>query len=153
VPERIKFTASRVGSLPIQAKEYTVWDETTPGFGVRVYPSGQRRYVYHYRAGASRSAPARMITIGDVRKLGLEDARRVARDLVGQVARGGDPSAEKRQSELDRVRKRRFADVCDGHRQVNGLTPQSPTGSAGQRVAARPVTSAQVAKAHSRDLR
>ncbi|WP_166802249.1 tyrosine-type recombinase/integrase [Microvirga pakistanensis] len=113
MPERIKFTASRVGSLPIQAKEYAVWDEATPGFGVRVYPSGQRRYVYRYRAGASRSAPARMVTIGDVRKLGLEDARRVARDLAGQVARGGDPSAEKRQSELERVRKRRFADVCD----------------------------------------
>ncbi|MCB5176884.1 tyrosine-type recombinase/integrase [Microvirga lenta] len=113
MPERLKFTASRVGSLPIQAKEYAAWDETTPGFGVRVYPSGQRRYVYRYRAGASRSAPARMVTIGDVRKLGLEDARRVARDLAGQVARGGDPSAEKRQSELDRVRKRRFADVRD----------------------------------------
>jgi hypothetical protein len=70
MPERIKFTASRVGSLPIQAKEYAVWDEATPGFGVRVYPSGQRRYVYRYRAGASRSAPARMVTIGDVRKLG-----------------------------------------------------------------------------------
>ncbi|WP_165820280.1 site-specific integrase [Microvirga sp. KLBC 81] len=111
MPERLKFTASRVGSLPIQAKEYAVWDEATPGFGVRVYPSGQRRYVYRYRAGASRTAPARMVTIGDVRKLGLEDARRMARDLAGQVARGGDPSAEKRQSELERVRKRRFADV------------------------------------------
>jgi integrase len=54
-----------------------------------------------------------MVTIGDVRKLGLEDARRVARDLAGQVARGSDPSAEKRQSELDRVRKRPFADVRD----------------------------------------
>jgi integrase len=31
--------------------------------------------------------------------------------LAGQIARGGDPSAEKRQSELDRVRKQRFADV------------------------------------------
>jgi integrase len=111
LPERIKFTVGRVGSLPIQAKEYAVWDEAAPGFGVRVYPSGQRRYVYRYRAGSSRSAPARMITIGDVRKLGLEDAKRMARDLAGQIARGGDPSAEKRQSELDRVRKRRFADV------------------------------------------
>jgi integrase len=52
-----------------------------------------------------------MVTIGDVRKLGLEDAKRMARDLAGQIARGGDPSAEKRQSELDRVRKRRFAEV------------------------------------------
>jgi integrase len=54
-----------------------------------------------------------MVTIGDVRKLGLEDAKRVARDLAGQVARGSDPSAEKRHAELDRIRKRRFADVRD----------------------------------------
>ena len=40
-----------------------------------------------------------------------------------------------------------------GHRQVNGLTPQSPMETAGQKVAASPVTSAQVVKAHSRDLR
>jgi integrase len=54
-----------------------------------------------------------MVTIGDVRKLGLEDAKRVARDLAGQVARGSDPSAEKRQAELDRFRKRQFAEVRD----------------------------------------
>jgi integrase len=109
--ERIKFTAARVSSLTIETREYAVWDEGTPGFGVRVYPTGKRRFVYRYRAGASRSAPARMVTIGDVRKIGLEDARRTARDLAGQVARGRDPSAEKRKSEVDRVRKRRLNDV------------------------------------------
>jgi hypothetical protein len=111
VPERLKFTASRVGSFPIQAKEYAVWDEAVPGFGVRVYPSGQRRYIYRYQAGTSRSAPARMVTIGDVRKLGLEDARRVVKDLAGQVARGNDPSEERRRCELDRVRKRNFSNI------------------------------------------
>src|SRR3954453_10290282 len=111
--KRLRLTASRVTSLPIATREYAIWDEGTPGFGVRVYPTGKRRFVYRYRAGVSRSAPSRMVTIADVRKLGLEDARRIARDLAGQVARGRDPSAEKRKTEVDRVRKRRFSDVRD----------------------------------------
>jgi hypothetical protein len=39
------------------------------------------------------------------------------------------------------------------HRQVNGLTSQSSTGSAGQKPAAKPVTSAQAVKARARALR
>jgi Mg2+ and Co2+ transporter CorA len=68
--------------------------------------------------------------------------------LEAIVDRGADVLEELR-GELDQISHKVFR----GHRQVNGLTPQSPTGSAGQRVAARPVTSAQVAKAHSWDLR
>lgn len=109
----VRLTAARIAALSPEARDYAVYDETTPGFGVRVYPSGQRRFVFRYRAGKSRSAATRMVTIGDVRKLGLEDARRIARDLAGQVARGLDPSAERRQAEVDRVRKRPFSAVRD----------------------------------------
>ena len=40
-----------------------------------------------------------------------------------------------------------------GYRQVNELTSQSLTGSAGQKPAARPATSAQVVRAWARALR
>ena len=43
--ERIKLTAGRVAALPVDTKDYAVWEEGTPGFGVRVYPTGKRRFV------------------------------------------------------------------------------------------------------------
>ncbi|WP_456013965.1 Arm DNA-binding domain-containing protein [Methylorubrum populi] len=108
-----KLTVGRVGALAPEAKDYVLYEEATPGFGVRVYPSGQRRYVFRYRAGGSRAAPTRMFTIGDARKVGIDDARRVARELAGRVARGEDPSEAKRQAETARARSRRFGEVRD----------------------------------------
>lgn len=106
-----KLTAGRIGALTPEAKDYTLFEDATPGFGVRVYPTGQRRFVFRYRAGNSRSAPTRMFTIADAKKVGLEDARRIARDLAGKVARGEDPSQAKRDTEAARERARTFAQV------------------------------------------
>src|SRR5262249_41815191 len=75
------------------------WDESLPGFGLAVMSSGRRSYVAQYRAhGASRR-----YTIGDARVLDLDQARRKARSILGQVAGGGDPVLEKRKAaESDR---------------------------------------------------
>ncbi len=56
-----------------------VWDETLPGFGVRVKPSGVRSYLVQYRnrqTGASKRA-----TIGQHGPLlTFDQAKRQARD-------------------------------------------------------------------------
>jgi integrase len=89
-------TKSLVDSLRLQASEYAVWDEKLPGFGVRVRPTGGKTFVVVYRVGTGRTAPTRRFTIGAVGKLAPDQARNQAKILLGAVAAGADPAAEKR---------------------------------------------------------
>ena len=57
-------TAQRISKRTIDAlqstgHEFTTWDETVSGFGVRVRPTGAKSYVVVYRAGTGRGAPVR----------------------------------------------------------------------------------------------
>src|SRR5437870_96192 len=68
------------------------WDESLPGFGLMLTANGHRSYVVQYRAnGASR----RMTIKGN---LPLSVARKQAKALQGDVAKGKDPLGEKRKA-------------------------------------------------------
>src|SRR5262245_3417848 len=68
------------------------WDESLPGFGLMLTANGHRSYVVQYRAnGASR----RMTINGN---LSLSAARKQAKVVQGDVAKGGDPLGEKRKA-------------------------------------------------------
>lgn len=86
-----KLTKRAVEGLAIEAKDYLVWDRDMRGFAVRVYPSGKKTYLIQYRAGRR----TRRITIGQHGVLTADEARTRAKQLLGDVARGADPSAEK----------------------------------------------------------
>ncbi|MHA7826182.1 MAG: tyrosine-type recombinase/integrase [Roseovarius sp.] len=86
-----KLTKRSVEALEIAEKDYPVWDAELPGFGVRVYPSGRKTYILQYRVGRR----TRRTTIGRHGVLTAEEARKEARRLLGSVAYGDDPSAEK----------------------------------------------------------
>lgn len=90
-----QITKSVVDRLKPQANEYTAWDAKLPGFGVRVRPSGSMSYVVVYRAGAGRGAPVRRFTVASVGKIAPEAARKQAKGILGAVAHGKDPAAEK----------------------------------------------------------
>ena len=90
-----RITKRVVDSLKIELHEYAVWDAQMPGFGVRVRPTGAMSYVVVYRAGAGRGAPVRRFTIGSVGQLAPEAARKRAKTILGAVAHGKDPAAEK----------------------------------------------------------
>lgn len=50
-----KLTKRTAESAKAQEKDYFIWDNELPGLGLRVYTSGKRSYVIHYRfAGRSR---------------------------------------------------------------------------------------------------
>jgi integrase len=95
-----RITKRVVDGLKAGVSEYTKWDAQLPGFGVRVRPSGAMSYVVVYRAGSGRAAPVKRFTIGAVGKLTPEQARAQARGLVGSVARGHDPAAERRRAKV-----------------------------------------------------
>ena len=90
-----KLTKRFVDAVEIRDKDYVVWDDEMPGFGLRVFTSGKRSYVIQYRA-ADRS---RRYAIGLHGVWTSETARKEAIAQLGQVARGENP-AENRQ--LDR---------------------------------------------------
>lgn len=80
---------------PKSKGEVFLWDTHLPGFGVRIYPSGKRKYMAQYRTADNRQ---RRSVIGQHGVLTTEQARDIARDMLAEVRKGGDPAAEKRAS-------------------------------------------------------
>jgi hypothetical protein len=45
-----KLTKRAVDAADVRAKDYFIWDDELPGFGLRVFSSGKRSYLIQYRA-------------------------------------------------------------------------------------------------------
>jgi integrase len=90
-----RITKRTVDALKPNGREFTVWDDTVSGFGVRVRPTGAMSYVVVYRAGAGRGAPVRRFTVGAVGKIAPDLARARAKVVLGSVAHGHDPAGQK----------------------------------------------------------
>jgi integrase len=90
-----RITKRLVDSLKPTGQDHFVWDDTLAGFGVRVQRTGARSYVVKYRAGSGRGAPTRRVTLGRVGTLTSDEARILARKMLGAVAHGNDPAAAK----------------------------------------------------------
>ena len=85
----------RIAALPVPTvgeRQRDHWDETMRGFGVRVSYGGRRAFVVRYRVAGR----LRRLTLGPYPDLSLADARRKARQVLGEVAHGEDPAEEKR---------------------------------------------------------
>src|SRR5258708_2938283 len=73
---------------PRLGRDVTTWDSTLRGFGLRVWPSGLKVFVIQYRNPQGR---LRRLTVGELGRLTLDEARHEARLLLGEVEKGGDP--------------------------------------------------------------
>jgi integrase len=84
----------RIAALPVptaEERQRDYWDESQRGFGVRVSYGGKRAFVVRYRVVGR----LRRLTLGPYPDLSLAEARRKARLVLGDVARGTDPAEEK----------------------------------------------------------
>src|SRR5882672_381327 len=91
---RKNLTDGNVSDLEQRAKKYEVWDDgprSVPGLCVRVEVSGRKTFYFVY----SISGRVRWFRVGPA-AMGADKARVEAKKLIGDVARGGDPQAEKR---------------------------------------------------------
>lgn len=85
-----KLTKQRVDALIAKQSEHIEKDDQTKGFGVRVKPSGVKSYIIQYRNTFGQS---RRKTIGRHGVLTVDQARKIGRDLLHDVASGEDPVA------------------------------------------------------------
>lgn len=103
----VKLTKRTIDGLEPSEKDFFEWDDEMPGFGVRVWPSGKKTYVAQYRAGKL----TRRFKIGVHGALTVEEARKQAKVVLGDVARGEDP-------QLDRATRRKsmtIKELCEAY--------------------------------------
>src|ERR1700730_1737984 len=80
-------------TTPNPERDVFLWVTKVPGFGVRVYPTGKRMYVFQYRTKARQQ---RRVAIGLHGPFTIEKAREAAGDLYEAVRKGRDPADEQK---------------------------------------------------------
>lgn len=70
---------------------HILWDTDVTGFGLRVFPSGQKSFIVKYRVGALQ----RFFTIGKFGVMTVDEARLRARKVLVDVADGKDPLSDR----------------------------------------------------------
>lgn len=95
-----RFTAPGIAALKPGATRQDYWDLDTPGFGIRVTPSGVKSWFLRYRPNGSRTQ--RRWTIGRYsQELGLAKARALVEIATGRMSQATltgerfDPSEDK----------------------------------------------------------
>jgi integrase len=85
-----KLTKRLIDSLSSRGdREIVLWDDDLPGFGLRTKPSGAKSFLVQYRNANGRS---RRLTLGRYGVLTPDEARKLARKTLSDVARGFDPA-------------------------------------------------------------
>ena len=117
---RVKLTIAKraIDSFEPADKPWIAWDDKITGFGVLVHPSGVKSFIVNYRLGAGgRTAPNKRLVIGRCDRIAPEQARREAHRLLGMVAMGEDPAAE-------RARSRRMPALKQAFEQYMAANPK-----------------------------
>ena len=85
----LRLDQRRVDKLKLRKATYDVRDRDLKGFGVRILPSGARRYFIHSQHKGRRVWKS----VGQAGFIGAEEARVRARALLAAIREGGDAQA------------------------------------------------------------
>ena len=84
----LRLNQSRVEALEARKSPYDVRDAELKGFGIRVLPSGGKRFFVHSQHEGRRIWK----TMGDAGSIGLDEARRRATELLAAIRRDETPA-------------------------------------------------------------
>lgn len=111
----MKLTKQAIGELKAEEKDVVVWDDSLPGFGVRVKPSGAKSFILQYR---NRHGRSKRLTLGRIGQITLDQAKREAAKLKGSVSLGDDPVDQRQKTRagdtLRDLSERYMAEHCQG---------------------------------------
>ena len=106
VMDKVKLTKRVVDAAQVTEKRYVIWDSDVKGFGLRVAPSGRKTYALKTRVRGEQ----RWMDIGvHGSPWTAETARERAKELLREVASGGDPAADKKAAKAMPA----MAELCD----------------------------------------
>jgi integrase len=98
--DKLTFTERRIKSLPLPsagAKQIYYRDAQTRGFAVAVYPTGAKTFILYRKV---QGRPERIL-IGRWPDLPVEEARNIADQMNGAIAKGENPAEKRRQTRLE----------------------------------------------------
>ena len=108
---KLSLTRRSIEAMKPREIPWVAWDDKLTGFGVRVQPSGVKSFFVNYRTGeGGRKAPNRNVVIGRFGRMSPEQARRLAQQVLGKVAAGGDPALERSEARAIPLLKQAFED-------------------------------------------
>jgi integrase len=87
-------TKRAVDAAKARKADSYLWDKELHGFGLKVTPAGSKVYLVQYQLGG-RKGRTRRVTIGRHGEVTPTFARAEAKRLLGEIAAGRDPAAER----------------------------------------------------------
>lgn len=98
-----KLTKRFVESIePQPGKNVQHWDSELKGFGILVLPSGRRTYFVQYM---NANRVKKHLKIGVHGQINAEDARNLAKQHLGEITKGKDPAAQKKENKASPLMK------------------------------------------------
>ncbi len=89
-----KLTKRQIDYLNPNSKKKTLWDNNPKGLGVTLNKNGSKSFILKYR---NISGQQKKFKIGVYGVFTLEQARKLAREHLVKIARGGDPTRERKE--------------------------------------------------------
>lgn len=120
---KIRISKSTVDAAKPGLQDALFWDQQLKGFGLKVTPKAKKVYICQYRVGGGAAGKTRRMTLGAHGALTPDQARAVAKQILGAAANGGDPAANKQEKrkQID------VAELCDRYLEGGCGTKKSST--------------------------
>lgn len=117
----VKLTKSFIDKInPIEGKDQVFYrDDQLKGFALRVTINGVKSFIVETRIANK----VKRITLGKYGQLTAEEARKQAKHLLGQIAMGDDPIAEKKANKVKSLTLHQvFNDYLKARKDLKPLT-------------------------------